>query len=167
VPLSSAGLLVYRMTADGVPEVLLVHPGGPFWKNKDAGVWSIPKGEIDDDDDPEATADREFAEELGTTAPSGARIDLGQVTQRGGKRVRAWAVAGDLDVTAVRSNTFEIEWPRGSGQVRSFPEIDEAAWFTMAGARAKLVEAQGAFLDRLALALEGDDEPVRPRPTRP
>jgi predicted NUDIX family NTP pyrophosphohydrolase len=155
------------MTADGVPEVLLVHPGGPFWTNRDSGVWSIPKGEIDDDGDPAATADREFAEELGTTAPSGARIDLGEITQKGGKRVRAWAVAGDLDVRTVRSNTFEIEWPRGSGQVRSFPEIDEAAWFTFAVARAKLVEAQATFLDRLAKALEGDDIPVRPGPDPP
>jgi predicted NUDIX family NTP pyrophosphohydrolase len=142
------------MTADGVPEVLLVHPGGPFWKNQDLGVWSIPKGETEDDVDPAATADREFAEELGTAAPSGARIDLGEVTQRGGKRVRAWAVAGDLDVTTVRSNTFEIEWPPRSGQVRSYPEIDRAAWFSLAAARAKLIEAQATFLDRLADALE-------------
>ncbi|HXQ62074.1 MAG TPA: NUDIX domain-containing protein [Acidimicrobiales bacterium] len=153
----SAGLLVYRKSDAGVLEVLVVHPGGPLWSNKDDGAWSIPKGEVEGDADPEATADREFAEEIGAAAPSGPRIDLGQVTQRSGKRVRAWAVAGDLDVTVVRSNTFEIEWPRGSGRIRSFPEVDAAAWFTVADARRKLIAAQGAFLDRLAAALDGDD----------
>jgi predicted NUDIX family NTP pyrophosphohydrolase len=156
VPVVSAGLLVYRQSAVGLLEVLVVHPGGPLWRNRDDGAWSIPKGEIDGGDDPAATADREFAEEIGVAAPSGTRIDLGEVTQRGGKRVRAWAVAGDLDVATVRSNTFAMEWPRGSGQVRSFPEIDRAAWFTVAVARRKLIEAQGAFLDRLTAALDGD-----------
>jgi predicted NUDIX family NTP pyrophosphohydrolase len=158
MPPLSAGLLVHRTTG-GVLEVLLVHPGGPLWRNRDDGAWSIPKGEVEGDADLAATADREFAEELGTDPPTGPRIDLGEITQRGGKHVRAWAVAGDLDVTTVRSNTFEIEWPRGSGRIRSFPEIDRAAWFTVAAARSKLLEAQGAFLDRLTQALDGAGPP--------
>ena len=156
MPITSAGLLVFRMTSDGTPEVLLVHPGGPLWRKKDDGVWSIPKGEVEADDDPQATADREYAEELGSPPPSGPRIDLGQIIQKGGKRVRAWAVAGDFDEATVRSNTFEMEWPRGSGRIGSFPEIDRAAWFTLTSARAKLLDAQCAFLDRLTLALDGD-----------
>lgn len=161
MPKSSAGLLVYRTAGDGHLEVLLVHPGGPLWTRKDDGVWSIPKGELDGDVDPAATADREFAEELGQDPPPGARIDLGEITQRSGKRVRAWAVAGDLDVTTVRSNTFEMEWPRGSGRSASFPEVDRAAWFTLDAARVKLIEAQDAFLDRLALAAADDDRAGR------
>ena len=158
MPTVSAGLLVHRTTASGVLEVLLVHPGGPLWRNKDDGAWSIPKGEVEGDGDPAATADREFAEELGSHPPTGPRIDLGQdLTQRGGKRVRAWAVAGDLDTTTVRSNTLDIEWPRGSGRIRSYPEIDRAAWFTVDGAHGELLEAQCAFLDRLTLALDGDE----------
>jgi predicted NUDIX family NTP pyrophosphohydrolase len=159
MPITSAGLLVFRVTGDGSREVLLVHPGGPLWQKKDDGAWSIPKGQVEADDDPVATADREYAEELGSPPPSGPRIDLGQITQKGGKRVRAWAVAGDLDVATVRSNTFEMEWPRGSGRIGSFPEIDRAAWFTLTAARHKLLDAQCAFLDRLTLALGGDDSP--------
>jgi predicted NUDIX family NTP pyrophosphohydrolase len=128
-----------------------------LWKNKDDGVWSVPKGEVDGDDDPAATAEREFAEELGSEAPSGVRIDLGEITQRSGKRVRAWAVAGDFDVTTTRSNSFEMEWPPRSGEMRSFPEIDRAGWFTLTAARRKLVEAQGPFLDRLAEAVAGGE----------
>jgi predicted NUDIX family NTP pyrophosphohydrolase len=158
VPPLSAGLLLYRTSAEGVLEVLLVHPGGPIWRHRDDGVWSIPKGEVEQDGDAAATADREFAEELGTEAPPGPRMDLGQVIQKGGKRVRAWAVAGDLDVTAVVSNTFDREWPPRSGRMVSFPEIDRAAWFALAPARAKLLEAQGPFLDRLVSALEADEE---------
>jgi len=153
VPKVSAGLLVYRITSHGDLEVLVAHPGGPLWAKKDEGAWTIPKGEIEGDDDQAATADREFAEELGMPPPAGPRIDLGQITQRSGKVVRAWAVSGNLDVTEVHSNTFELEWPRGSGLLQSFPEIDRAAWFTVAEARAKLIEAQTPFLDRLALAL--------------
>jgi predicted NUDIX family NTP pyrophosphohydrolase len=155
MPKLSAGLLVYRTTPDGVLEVLVVHPGGPLWQNKDDGVWSVPKGEVEAGDDPAATAEREFAEELGAEAPPGARIDLGEIIQRSGKHVRAWAVAGDFDVSMTHSNTFEMEWPRGSGQMGSFPEVDRAGWFTLAAARRKLLEAQGPFLDRLAEALAG------------
>jgi predicted NUDIX family NTP pyrophosphohydrolase len=111
---------------------------------------------VEGTDDPAATADREFAEELGTASPPGPRIDLGQITQRSGKRVVAWAVAGDLDVDTVVSNTFELEWPRGSGRSGTYPEIDRAAWFTIDVARRKLIEAQTPFLDRLASALDAD-----------
>jgi predicted NUDIX family NTP pyrophosphohydrolase len=153
VPTVSAGLLLYRLTDDGALEVLVVHPGGPFWRTKDDGAWSIPKGEIEDGDHPQATADREFAEELGTVAPAGRRIDLGEITQRAGKRVLAWAVAGDFDVTTLRSNTFDLEWPRGSGRLESFPEVDRAEWFTVPVAHQKLNEAQRPFLERLTVAL--------------
>ncbi len=155
MPKLSAGLLLYRLDPHLVLEVLLAHPGGPLWSRKDDGVWTIPKGEVDGDDDPGATAVREFTEELGTPPPDGDRIDLGQITQKSGKVVRAWALAGDFDVTTTRSNTFEMEWPRRSGLTRSFPEIDRAAWFTTAEARCKLIEAQTPFLDRLELALAG------------
>ena len=158
MPKLSAGLLLYRSTPDGDLEVLVVHPGGPLWKNKDDGVWSVPKGEVDGADEPAATAEREFGEELGSAAPPGPRIDLGEITQRSGKRVKAWAVAGDLDVTTTRSNSFEMQWPPRSGQMQSFPEVDRAAWFTLTEARRKLVEAQGPFLDRLARALAGQDQ---------
>lgn len=159
MPALSAGLLVYRLT-DGVLEVLLVHPGGPFWVHRDDGTWSVPKGEVEGTDDLAGTAAREFAEELGVGPPVGPHIDLGQVTQRGGKRVHVWGVVGDVDVTATRSNTFDVEWPPGSGQIRSFPEIDRAAWFTAPVARRKLVAAQSVFVDRLALALATSDGPV-------
>jgi predicted NUDIX family NTP pyrophosphohydrolase len=153
VPTFSAGLLVYRVSDGGVLEVLIVHPGGPFWARRDDGVWSVPKGEVDTGADPAATAEREFAEELGTAPPPGPRIDLGEITQRGGKRVRVWAVSGDVDAARAGSNTFEMEWPPGSGTVRSFPEVDRAAWFTAAEARRKLLAAQGTFVDRLGRAL--------------
>jgi predicted NUDIX family NTP pyrophosphohydrolase len=152
VPKTSAGLLLYRVTA-GTLEMLLVHPGGPLWATRDEGAWSIPKGEVEAGDDPAETAEREFTEELGTAAPPGPRLDLGEIVQRSGKHVRAWAVAGDLDAAVASSNTFEMEWPRGSGQHQSFPEVDRAAWFTAEDARRKLVEAQTTFIDRLTLAL--------------
>jgi predicted NUDIX family NTP pyrophosphohydrolase len=159
MPKLSAGLLVYRSGPDHSLEVLLAHPGGPLWKKRDDGAWTIPKGEVEKGHELLATADREFAEELGSPPPSGPRIDLGQVTQKSGKIVRAWAVAGEFDVTTATSNTFEMEWPRGSGRMAAFPEIDRAAWFTTEDARRKLVEAQTAFLDRLVLALDvGADE---------
>ena len=150
MPKLSAGLLLYRRAPGGI-EVLLVHPGGPIWARRDAGAWSIPKGEVDEDEDEDAAAraEVEFAEELGTRAPDGARLDLGEIRQKGGKRVRAWAAAGDLDAGTVVSNTFDMEWPRGSGVVRSFPEVDRAAWFSVDEARVKLLEGQRPLLDRL------------------
>lgn len=158
MPKSSAGLLVYRTGAHGrnAVEVLVVHPGGPFWAKRDAGAWSIPKGEYEPGDDPVACARREFSEELGVDPPEGSWADLGEVVQGGGKRVRAWAVRGDLDVSAITSNTFDIEWPARSGRTQSFPEVDVAAWVSVEEARHKLVKAQTAFVDRL-LEMLGDD----------
>jgi predicted NUDIX family NTP pyrophosphohydrolase len=144
----SAGILLYRLMG-GPPEVLLVHPGGPFWARKDAGAWSIPKGEYDDGEDPQACALREFEEETGTRLPPGELADLGSVKQKGGKVVTAWAAEGDLDADAVSSNTFTMEWPPRSGRTAEFPEIDRAGWFEIGAAREKLVPAQTEFLDRL------------------
>ena len=140
----SAGVLLVR--GDG--KVLLVHPGGPFWAKKDAGAWSIPKGEYSDGDDAEACARREFEEELGSVAPP-ELVDLGTVRQKNGKEVRGFFATGDLDVSAVVSNTFTIEWPPRSGRMQEFPEVDRAEWFDVAVAREKLNPAQAAFLDRL------------------
>jgi predicted NUDIX family NTP pyrophosphohydrolase len=153
MPQLSAGVLVYRVR-DGVVEVLIAHPGGPFWARKDDGAWSIPKGEYPDRDDPWAAAQREFREELGLPVPDGPRDDFGPLKQPSGKVVTAFAVHGDLDVTDARSNTFELEWPKGSGKVREFPEVDRVAWFPVTQARAKLLKGQRAFLDRL-MALPG------------
>jgi predicted NUDIX family NTP pyrophosphohydrolase len=144
----SAGILLYRV-AGGGPEVLLVHPGGPFWARRDGGAWSIPKGEYDDREDPRTCALREFEEETGTPLPPGELIELGSVKQKGGKLVHAWAAEGDLDADAVRSNTFTMEWPPRSGRTAEFPEIDRAGWFDVDTAREKLVPAQAAFVDRL------------------
>ena len=146
----SAGLLLFRRERDGELLVMLVHMGGPFWAGKDAGAWSIPKGECDPGEEPFAAARREFAEELGTPAPDGEPIDLGEITQRAGKRVRAWAVRADLDVSAIASNTFELQWPPRSGRTQSFPEVDRAEWFDLQTARGKLVKGQVALLDALA-----------------
>jgi predicted NUDIX family NTP pyrophosphohydrolase len=144
----SAGILLYRVMR-GAPEVLLVHPGGPFWARRDAGAWSIPKGEYEPGDDPRTCALREFEEETGAAVPPGELIDLGDVKQKGGKVVSAWAAEGDLDADAVRSNTFTMEWPPRSGRTVEFPEIDRAGWFGVDAAREKLVAAQAEFLDRL------------------
>lgn len=150
MPKRSAGLLVYRRTGDD-PEILLVHPGGPFWAKKDEGAWSTPKGEIDDPgEDPLAVAVREFEEELGASPPDVSdAIALGELRQPSGKVVSAWAVEGDLDVSHITSNTFEMEWPPRSGRTQSFPEVDRAAWFGIDEARRKLLKGQVAFLDRL------------------
>ena len=148
---TSAGLLVHRIR-DGRVEVLLVHPGGPFWKNKDDGVWSIPKGEVEDGEDPLAAARREFAEETGSSTPGGPFVPLPAVKQKGGKTVLAWAVAGDLDVTTVRSNTFTMEWPPRSGKTAEFPEVDRAAWFDLPTAAIKLIPAQRDLLANLPVA---------------
>jgi predicted NUDIX family NTP pyrophosphohydrolase len=154
LPKTSAGILLYRRSGARV-EVLLVHPGGPFWARKDAGAWSIPKGEHGPDEDPLEVAWRELAEEVAfeRSPPDSLRreqaLPLGEVKQRGGKVVRAWAVEGDLDAGAARSNTFEMEWPPRSGQLRRFPEVDRAGWFQLAEARGGLNPAQHVFLDRL------------------
>jgi predicted NUDIX family NTP pyrophosphohydrolase len=149
----SAGILLYHLRR-GAPEVLLVHPGGPFWARKDAGAWSIPKGEHGDDEDPQACALREFEEETGTALPSDELVDLGEVKLKSGKLVAAWAAEGDLDAEAIRSNTFELEWPPRSGSVQAFPEVDRAEWFGLDVARAKLNPAQVTFLERLEALLE-------------
>jgi predicted NUDIX family NTP pyrophosphohydrolase len=148
VPQRSAGILLYRRSPDG-PEVLLVHPGGPYWARKDLGAWSIPKGELDDGEDALACARREFEEETGTAPPPGDLFALGEVRQRSGKRVEAWAAEGDLDPAAIRSSTFEIEWPPRSGRRKTFPEVDRAGWFALDEAQRRLVAAQAEFVDRL------------------
>jgi predicted NUDIX family NTP pyrophosphohydrolase len=148
VPKLSAGLLLYRVT-DGVVDVLIAHPGGPFWARKDEAAWSIPKGEYADGDDPWEAAQREFAEELGLQPPDGPRTEFAPVKQPGGKLVTAFAVRGDLDVSAAVSNTFELEWPRGSGRFAEFPEVDRVAWLPVAAARDKLLKGQRVLLDRL------------------
>jgi predicted NUDIX family NTP pyrophosphohydrolase len=150
---SSAGIVLYRRRGEGrggCVEVLLGHMGGPFWARKDARAWTIPKGEHGPDDDPFETARREFTEELGSPPPDGPVIDLGEVRQAGGKRVRAWAIEGDLDVATVVSNIFEIEWPPRSGRTQSFPELDRAEWYDLDTARTKVVAGQVGLLDRLA-----------------
>jgi predicted NUDIX family NTP pyrophosphohydrolase len=144
----SAGILLYRTGSDG-PEVLLVHPGGPFWAKRDAGSWSIPKGEYGHAEEAQACALREFEEETGSALPPGELIELGDVKQKGGKVVTAWAAEGDLDAEAVRSNTFTMEWPPRSGRTAEFPEIDRASWFSADEAREKLVSAQAELVDRL------------------
>ena len=145
----SAGLLLYRRTG-GSLEVLLGHMGGPFFARRDDGAWSIPKGEYTADEQPLDAARREFAEEFGTAPPStDAALALGEVRQRNGKVVTAWAVEADFDADAIVSNTFEIEWPPRSGRRQEFPEIDRAAWFDLDAARVKMIVGQDALLDRL------------------
>lgn len=148
----SAGLLLYRDGADGL-EVLLGHPGGPFWARKDDGAWSIPKGEYGEDEEPWEAARREFAEEVGLPPPDGPRIDLPPVRQSGGKIVTAFAVRGDLDVSDAVSNTFTMEWPPRSGRMAEFPELDRVAWWTVAAARVKMLKSQLPLLDSLVEAL--------------
>jgi predicted NUDIX family NTP pyrophosphohydrolase len=164
MPDTSAGLLVYRLPS-GRPQVLLIHPGGPFWKGKDAGAWSIPKGLIEKHEDLLAAAQRETQEELGMRpwerAPGAsdrgdaAFIPLGSVTLKSGKVVHAWAVEGECDAAAVKSNTFPLQWPHKSGKWITVPEVDEAGWFGIEEARQKLNPAQGVFLDRLVHAIQG------------
>jgi predicted NUDIX family NTP pyrophosphohydrolase len=144
---TSAGILLYRRSDDGI-DVLLVHPGGPFWQTRDLGAWSLPKGEYNDREDAEAAARREFKEELGVEALAPLQ-SLGQVRQRAGKIVRGYAMEGDLDINTVRSNEVAIEWPPRSGQTMYFPEIDRAAWFALPLARERILASQRPFLDRL------------------
>lgn len=150
----SAGALLYRRT-DAELEVLLVHPGGPYWLRKDRGAWQIPKGELDEGEEPEAAARREVAEELGVELV-GEMLALGEIRQAGGKRVTAYAIERDIDADAIRSNEFEIEWPPRSGKLARFPEISAARWLTVEEAREVMLPSQLPLLDRLA-------ELVRPR----
>ncbi|MHB8772759.1 MAG: NUDIX domain-containing protein [Syntrophales bacterium] len=153
MPKRSAGLLLFR-EAQGRLEVLLVHPGGPFWAKKDEGVWSIPKGEFAEGEEPLTAAKREFAEETGF-APAGELLPLEPLRQPSGKIVYAWAMKGDLDPAAVRSNTFSLEWPPRSRQYREFPEVDRAAWLTVEAAGRKIAPGQAAFLSQLQEKLAG------------
>jgi predicted NUDIX family NTP pyrophosphohydrolase len=155
MPKLSAGVLLYRVTDDGV-DVLLAHPGGPFWARKDEGAWSIPKGEYLEGEDPWLAARREFREEIGLDVPDGPRADFAPLKQPGGKIVAAFAVRGDLDITESVSNTFELEWPRGSGRIREYPEVDRVAWLSLAQARVKLLRGQQLLLDRLLEHLAAD-----------
>ena len=147
----SAGLLLHR-EREGRREVLLIHPGGPFWKRKDAGAWSLPKGEIEPGESREDVARREFREELGHEPPDGPMLELGSIRQAGGKVVHAWAAEGDLDPATIDSIGFEMEWPPNSGRTESFPEVDRAEWFDLDTARRKIVPAQATFIDRLERA---------------
>ena len=150
----SAGLLMYRLQ-HGQLQVLLVHPGGPFFRNKDDGAWTIPKGEVQPGEELLATARREFAEELGI-APTGEFIALTAVKQKGGKTVHCWAFAGDLDPASIVSNTFQLEWPPKSGRMMDFPEVDRAEWFTATDAMQKINAAQTAFITELQTKLSPD-----------
>jgi len=143
----SAGIVLYRIQNKSL-EVFLVHPGGPYWSKKDEGAWSIPKGEINEDEEPLAAAKREFQEETGIKI-SGEFIQLNPVKQKGGKIVYAWAIEGDIDPQKIKSISFEIEWPPRSGKMKSFPEIDKAAWFQLSDAQKKIIEAQSALIKEL------------------
>ena len=155
MPKLSAGLLLYRFGGGGI-EVLIGHPGGPFWARKDEGAWSIPKGEYTDGEDPWTVAQREFEEEIGKPPPEGPRVDFDPLRQPSGKIITAFAVRGDLDLAGTRSNTFELEWPKGSGRIKEFPEIDRVDWFSVVEARSKLLKGQRPLLDRLLAAVEDD-----------
>ena len=145
----SAGLLVHRRGPGGRREVLIAHMGGPFWAHREAGAWSIPKGEQGDGEEPLAAARREFEEELGIPPPDGEPVALGELRQPSGKHVAVWAIEADLDVRAFAPGTFELEWPPRSGRVQAFPEVDRVAWVDVETARGRLVRGQVPFLDRL------------------
>jgi predicted NUDIX family NTP pyrophosphohydrolase len=157
VPKRSAGLLLFRRTEGGL-EVLLGHPGGPFYVRKDDGVWTIPKGELDPGEDETAAAVREFTEEMGSAPPPGALLPLGEARQSSGKVNVVFAVEGDLDARAIRSNTFPMEWPPRSGRIQQIEEIDRAEWFPLEAARRKIRAAQLPFLDRLEVAAAGEQD---------
>jgi predicted NUDIX family NTP pyrophosphohydrolase len=152
MPKTAAGLLLYRRRSLGV-EVLLAHPGGPFWARKDLGAWTIPKGEIDPGEDPVSAARREFREEIGLDVTAPVK-PLGQIKQPGGKIVQIWTAEGDFDPARLASNTFEMEWPKGSGHVRIFPEVDRAAWFDLGEARRRILPGQAPFLEALVSSLD-------------
>jgi predicted NUDIX family NTP pyrophosphohydrolase len=153
MPSTSAGLLLYRRRPTG-PEVLILHMGGPFWRGKDEHAWSIPKGEYGAGEQARSAALREFAEETGLAPPPGEPVELGRFRQSSAKLLDVWTLEGELDLEGFESNTFELEWPRGSGRVSSFPEVDEAAWVGLEQARAKLVKGQAQLLDALTALLD-------------
>lgn len=159
MPKESAGLLLFRGIGSDV-EVLLIHPGGPFWAKRDEGAWSLPKGEIAIGESPLAVAEREFEEELGHQPPRGAYLSLGSVRQAGGKTVQAWAVRGEFDVAQLKSNTFQMEWPPRSGHASTFPEVDRAAWFDPLTAQRMILSGQRLFIDRLLIALQRGAVPI-------
>ena len=154
----SAGVLLFRRDGGGAPELLLVHPGGPFWRKRDLGAWSIPKGQIEDGEDPRACALRELAEELGAAAAPALGpeqlLELGAVRQRGGKVVEAWAAEADFDPALLDSNTFALEWPPRSGRSQEFPEVDRAEWFDPDEARRRILPGQAELVDRLLALLD-------------
>jgi len=153
MPVKSAGILMFRRDSGG-PKVLLVHPGGPFWARKDAGAWSMPKGEYANGEEPEAAARREFGEETGAQA-RGDLVPLGDQRQRSGKIITAFALEGDFDPAALRSNHFEMEWPPRSGRMQTFPEVDRVGWFFLPQAHEKIISGQAPFLVRLEELLAG------------
>ena len=154
MPKKSAGLLMYRVIKTDI-EMLLVHPGGPFWRNRDDGAWTIPKGEFGDDEEPLAAAKREFEEELGAAPPHGEYLRLKPIKQKNGKIVHAWAVEGDFDPATLNSNNFETEWPPKSGRMKSFPEVDRAQWFPPDAAKQKMLFGQAALVDELLALVLG------------
>jgi predicted NUDIX family NTP pyrophosphohydrolase len=157
----SAALLAHRVnSASGVLEVLIVHPGGPFWARKDLGAWSIPKGEYEDGEDPQEVARREFGEEVGVAVPAPELTELAKIKQPSGKVITAYHVRTDLDLKDFHSNTFEMEWPKGSGRTQEFPEVDRAGWFELAEARRRLIKGQVPFLDELVARLQEAGEPI-------
>lgn len=158
----SAGILLYRKTGETY-EVLLVHPGGPFWAKKDAGAWSIPKGEFSEDEEPLAAAKRELAEELGRHVPKGELMPLGEAKQPSGKVVHIWALEADMNVSKIKSNVIIIDWPPRSGKKLEIPEVDRAGWFSLPEATVKLLPGQLPFLDRLAEYLGIECEPAEPK----
>lgn len=151
----SAGILLYRTKSDRL-EVLIAHPGGPFFTKKDSGFWSIPKGLYDDNEEAFKAAKREFEEEIGSPPPNGQYIELGEIKRKDGKNIKAWAVEGDIDEASVKSNNFEMQWPPKSGNIQEFPEIDRAEWLDLTAASQKLQLAQTEFLERLARYLKVD-----------
>lgn len=151
----SAGLLLFRERSDGL-EVLLVHPGGPFWSGKDDGAWSVPKGELEEGEDALQAAKREFSEETGAAPPAGDPLPLDPVRQPSGKTVHVWALRGEFDVTALKSNTFSMEWPPKSGQQQQFPEVDRGAWFPVLEAARKIMKGQLPLLEQLHRRLSPD-----------
>jgi len=154
MPQKSAGILLYKKENKTL-KIFLVHPGGPFWAKKDDGAWSIPKGEFDDGEDPLGAAKREFEEETGIKI-SGGFLELDPIKQKSGKIVYAWAVEGDVDVSKIKSNEFEMEWPPKSGKMKTFPEIDKAAWFNLNEAKKKILEAQSSLIRELETMLKRD-----------